>query len=164
MPTVTTAPSTRTTNMPSSSPTSSTTSSTTSNTAEAEVTRVRVLVGEDDDPTRRGDKKLIAWSDCRYFCPDEATVQRCIQALRESDDRLRARPEELMLWDWQSTFFEADPTNPARGGTVILGVAWYDDEFYTDRRDAWFGAMHRRAYTAIGVPLEDVTVTHWRRD
>lgn len=128
------------------------------------VTRIRVLVGEDDDATRRGDKQLVAWSDCRYYCPDGATVQRCIEALRESDERLRARPEELMLWDWQSTFFEADPDSAAGGGTVILGVAWYDDEFYTDRRGAWFGAMHKRAYAGIGVPLENVTVTHWRRD
>jgi hypothetical protein len=128
------------------------------------VTRVRVLVGEDDDASRRGNKQLVAWSDCRYYCPDAATVERCVEALRESDERLRARPDELMLWDWQSTFFEADHDNPAGGGTVILGVAWYDEEFYTDRRVAWFGSMHKRVYAAIGVPLENVTVTHWRRD
>ncbi|MGH8895529.1 MAG: hypothetical protein ACRDZ4_00570 [Egibacteraceae bacterium] len=32
------------------------------------VTRVRVLVGEDDDDARRGDKKLVAWSECAYYC------------------------------------------------------------------------------------------------
>lgn len=131
--------------------------------AEA-VTRVRVLVGEDDDPARRGDKHLLAWSDCRYYCPDETTVQRCVEAIRESDERLRARPEELMLWDWQSTYYQADPDNKAGGGTIILGVAWYDEEFYEDRRDAWFGAMHKRAYAKIGVPLENVEVTQWRLD
>ncbi|MGH8905359.1 MAG: hypothetical protein ACRD0K_02335 [Egibacteraceae bacterium] len=128
------------------------------------VTRVRVLVGEDDDTTRRGEKKLIAWSSCTYYCPDTATVERCVEALRDSDERLRARPEELMLWDWQSTFFQADPGNDAGGGTILLGVAWYDDEFYLERRDAWFGTMHKRAYAKIGVPLENVTVTHWRLD
>jgi hypothetical protein len=128
------------------------------------VTRVRVLVGEDEDITRRGSKKLIAWSDCRFYCPDAATVRRCIQALRESDERLRARPEELMLWDWQCTFFQADLASPAGGGTVLLGVAWYDGQFYTERRDAWFGVMHQRAYARIGVALDDITVTHWRLD
>lgn len=128
------------------------------------VTRVRVLVGEDDDSARRGDKKLIASSECTYYCPDAATVERCVEALRDSDERLRARPEELMLWDWQSTFFQADPDNEAGGGTILLGVAWYDEEFYLDRRDAWFGVMHKRAYATIGVPLENVTVTHWRPD
>lgn len=131
---------------------------------EQAVTRVRVLVGEDEDITRRGTKTLIAWSDCRYYCPDATTVRRCIQALRESDERLRARPEELMLWDWQCTFFQADPDNTHGGGTVLLGVAWYDEEFYTERRDAWFGAMHKRAYARIGVPLDNITVTHWRLD
>lgn len=128
------------------------------------VTRVRVLVGEDEDITRRGDKKLVAWSDCRYYCPDAATARRCIEALRESDERLRARPEELMLWDWQSTFFQADHASPAGGGTVLLGVAWYDQDFYAERRDAWLGIMHRRAYARIGVPLDNITVIHWRLD
>jgi hypothetical protein len=128
------------------------------------VTRIRVLVGEDDDAERRAGKQPIARSDCSYYCPEAATVARCVEALRESDERLRARPEELMLWDWQSTYLELDPDSPAGGGTVLLGVAWYDEEFYTDRREAWFGAMHRRVYAAIGVPLDNITVTHWRLD
>lgn len=127
-------------------------------------TRVRVLVGEDADTARRGDKAVIARSDCRYYCPDAVTVERCIEALRDSDERLRNRPDELMLWDWESTFFEADPDNQAGGGTILLGVAWYDAEFYEDRREAWLGAMHKRAYAGIGVSLDDITVTHWRLD
>lgn len=128
------------------------------------VTRVRVLIGEDDDTARRGDKKLVAWSDCRYYCPDKATVQRCVESIRESDERLRARPEEMMLWDWQSTYFQADTDGEAGGGTIILGVAWYDDEFYAERRVAWFGRMHRHVYQQIGIPLENIDVTHWRLD
>jgi hypothetical protein len=128
------------------------------------VTRIRVLTGEDDDSARRGAKTVIARSDCRYYCPDAATAARCIQALRESDERLRSRPEEMMLWDWGSTYYEKDPGNPAGGGTVLLGVAWYDLEFYRDRREAWLGAMHKRAYARIGVALEDITVTHWVLD
>jgi len=63
-------------------------------------------------------------------------VARCIAALRDSDERLRSRAEELMLWDWECTYFEPDPDNEAGGGTVLLGVAWYDTEFYEDRREA----------------------------
>ncbi|MFD7578941.1 hypothetical protein [Kitasatospora sp. NPDC059817] len=126
------------------------------------VTRVRVLTGEDADAARRADKTPIAKSDCTYYCPDAATAERCIQSLRESDERLRNRPEELMLWDWQCTYFEAEPGNPNGGGTVLLGVAWYDRAFFDDRRDAWFGAMHQRIYKDLGIPLEDITVTHWQ--
>lgn len=85
--------------------------------------RVRVLNGEDTDAARRGDKKPVVRSKCTYYCPDEATARRCIEALEESDRRLRERPDELMLWDWQATYFEAEQDNANGGGTVILGVA-----------------------------------------
>ncbi|MFF9897742.1 hypothetical protein [Streptomyces longispororuber] len=125
-------------------------------------TRVRVLNGEDTDAARRGDKTPVIRSECTYYCPDESTARRCITALEESDRRLRARPEELMLWDWQATYFEAEKGNTAGGGTVYLGVAWYDEEFFKDRKDAWFGAMHRRIYDQLGIPLKDISVTHWQ--
>jgi hypothetical protein len=53
------------------------------------VTRIRVLSGEDTDADRRGDKKPIAGSQCSYYCPDEQIAVGCIEALRESDERLR---------------------------------------------------------------------------
>ncbi|MFG2526000.1 hypothetical protein [Streptomyces sp. NPDC048527] len=126
-------------------------------------TRVRVLNGEDTDTARRGDKKPLARSECTYYCPDEATARRCISALEDSDKRLRERPEELMLWDWQATYFEAEQGNPNGGGTVILGVAWYDMAFFDERRDAWFGRMHQEIYKRLGIPLDDITVGHWTR-
>jgi hypothetical protein len=126
-------------------------------------TRVRVLGGEDTDAARRGDKKPLARSECTYYCPDEDTARRCIAALEESDKRLRERPEELMLWDWQATYFEAEKGNRHGGGTVILGVAWYDRAFFDERRDAWFGTMHQRIYQQLGIPLENITVEHWLR-
>lgn len=124
--------------------------------------RVRVLNGEDTDADRRGDKTPLIRSECTYYCPDEATARRCIEALEESDKRLRERPDELMLWDWQATYFEADKGSEVGGGTVILGVAWYDEEFFNDRKGAWFGAMHQRIYQGLGIPLEDISVTHWK--
>lgn len=126
------------------------------------VTRIRVLSGEDTDAARRGDKAPIIRSECSYYCPDAATALRCITALKESDERLRQRPEELMLWDWQATSFEPEQDNPAGGGTVLLGVAWYDEEFFDDRKDAWFGTMHQRIYGRLGIPLENISVSHWR--
>ncbi|MEW2161153.1 hypothetical protein AB0950_39035 [Streptomyces sp. NPDC007189] len=126
------------------------------------VTRIRVLSGSDAE--RREDEKPIAFSDCRYYCPDEATVRKVVEALRESDERLRSRPEELMLWEWEATFFEAEQGNPNGGGTILLGVAWYDEDFYNERKGAWFGTMHRRIYQQLGVPMENITVTHWRAD
>lgn len=126
------------------------------------VTRIRVIVGESDDPGRRGDKTVIAFSDCRYFCPDEETLVRCVEHIKASDERLRSRPQEQMLWDWDTTWMQYnDPDDPSKGGIVFLGVAWYDRDFFDDRKDAWFGRMHTREYQEIGVPLEEVTVQHY---
>jgi hypothetical protein len=126
--------------------------------------RFMVLVGEDADAGRRGDKQAIAMSDCRFHCPDGATANKVIEALRDSDEKLRSRPEELMLWDWRSTWFEARLNDPNGAGTVILGVAWYDLEFYTERRGAAFSVMHKRIYEKLGLPLENIEVTHYRLD
>lgn len=125
------------------------------------VTRIRVLTGADADPVRLAGKVPIAKSDCSYYCPNAEVAERCVQALRASDERLRSRPEEQMLWDWECTWFEPEPGNPAGGGTVILGVAWFDTEFFTERRDAWFGRMHTKIYADLGIPMDDITVTHW---
>jgi hypothetical protein len=125
-------------------------------------TRTLVIVGEDDDAARRGDKTVIAFSDCEYFCPDGETLVKCVEHIKASDERLRSRPEEQMLWDWRSTWMTlTDPDDLSKGGTIFLGVSWYDREFFDDRRDAWFGAMHQRIYKAIGVPLEQVSVKHF---
>lgn len=129
--------------------------------AKEAVTRVRVLAGGHNDPVLRVGKTVIARSECTYYCPDAATAERCIEALRASDERLRSRPEQLMLWSWDSTYWEAEMSNPNGGGTVMLGVMWYDREFFDDRRDAWFGVMHQRVYKDIGIPMEDINVTHW---
>ncbi|WP_405159808.1 hypothetical protein OG203_25530 [Nocardia sp. NBC_01499] len=133
--------------------------------SDTAVTRVRVLEGEGEPGSeRRGDKKLIATSQCSYYCPDATVAAKCLEALRDSDERLRNRPEELMLWDWTATWWQADPDNENGGGTIHLGVSWYDPEFYADRKVAWFGAMHQRIYQQIGVPLDNIEVTHYLVD
>ncbi|MEV0759595.1 hypothetical protein [Nocardia sp. NPDC050435] len=131
---------------------------------ENPITRIRVLVGEGPGTPRRGDKALYAMSDCRFECPTAEIAERTVAALAESDEKLRNRPEELMLWDWANTYWEADPDNPHGGGTVILGVAWYDQAFYQERREATFGTMHKRIYERIGLPVEGISVTHYLVD
>lgn len=129
------------------------------------LTRIQVLTGESSDPARRGDKTVVAFSDCRYQCDDFATLVACVEAIKESDDKLRARPEDLMLWDWDNTYVQFDnPEDPrSGGGIVLLGVAWYDREFFTERGGAGFSRMHRKVYEMIGVPPEAITIEHLLR-
>jgi hypothetical protein len=126
------------------------------------VTRELVLVGEDGDPRRRGDKNVIAMSQCRFDCPDEETLRECVSAIRRSDEHLRNRPEEMMLWDWQNTQVERLEGRSDGGGTVLLGVAWYDRDFFSRKREAHMDRMHRAMYEQIGLPPDSITVTHWQ--
>jgi hypothetical protein len=129
----------------------------------APVTRIRVLLGESSDPARRGDKTVVAFSDCRYRCEDFATVERCVEQIKTSDDKLRARPEDLMLWDWDNTHVEFDNSQEPRsgGGTVYLGVAWYDQEFFAERGHAGFSRMHKKIYEMVGIPESAITIAHF---
>ncbi|WP_218021458.1 hypothetical protein [Nocardia acidivorans] len=128
------------------------------------VTLVRVLEGEGPGTPRRGNKVLFAKSECSYYCRTAEIAAAVIDALRQSDDKLRNRPEELMLWDWQSTWFKVDPDCGTGGGWVLLGVAWYDPEFYADRAGAYLSVMHRRIYDMLGLTVEDVEVVHYLVD
>ncbi|MBO3742699.1 hypothetical protein [Actinoplanes flavus] len=125
--------------------------------------RIRVLQGENSEDGRRGDKQIVAISMCTYTCPDFATLDACVDALKASDDKLRARPDAMMLWDWQDSDVVFDtPENPrAAGGTVRLGVAWYDKEFFLERGDAGFSRMHKVIYDQIGVPQDRITIEHF---
>jgi len=125
------------------------------------VIRELVLIGEDGDPSRRGDKTVIAMSQCRFECPDETTLNDCVAAIRRSDEQLRNRPEEMMLWDWQNTQTERPEGDPGNGGTVLLGVAWYDEDFFNEKRESHMNEMHRALYEQIGLPPNSITVTHW---
>ncbi len=122
--------------------------------------RYLALVGEDRDAERRGTKRVVAVSRCRFDCDDDATLDRCVEALRASDEHLRNRPEEMMLWDWQSTYVEIQ--RDAEGGSVLLGVAWYDHEFYETKRDAYLDRLHARLYESIGLEPDAIHVSHWQ--
>ncbi|WP_334026510.1 hypothetical protein [Nocardia terpenica] len=128
------------------------------------VTRVRVLVGEDADAARRGDKKPIALSQCKYYCANEAVAVRCIEVLRDSDERLRARPEELMLWDCR-----ARSGSPNAATTTAVAQCFSASPGTTTTSTPTAGTHGSapctpRIYTTLGIPLDDIEVTHYRVD
>jgi len=126
------------------------------------VTRTLVLQGEDRDPARRGNKKIVARSKCRFTCPDSETLERCVEHIKASDEHLRNRPEEMMLWDWASTYVERTGNEANGGGVVILGVAWYDEAFFEANRDAYLNLSHLSKYLTIGLTNGTISVTHWK--
>ncbi|MVU77155.1 hypothetical protein GPX89_07820 [Nocardia sp. ET3-3] len=127
-------------------------------------TMVRVLEGEGPGTPRRGNKSLFAKSECTYYCRTAKIAAAVIDALRDSDERLRSRPEELMLWDWQHTWFRPERGSETGAGWVVLGVVWYDPEFYTERRGAYLSRMHTLIYDRLDLTVDDVEVTHYLVD
>jgi hypothetical protein len=125
---------------------------------DAEVIQI-LLPGEDMDPARRGGKTVLVQSSAHFVCDTEQVWRDTIKAIRASDEHLRNRPDEQMLWDWKKTDGGA-PTATAPGW-VELGVAWYDLAFFQAKKDVWFGPDHLALYATIGVPLEHITVEHW---
>lgn len=127
------------------------------------ITHTLMLEGEDGDAGRRGRKKVIAKSECRFDCPNDDILATCIEQIRLSDEHLKSRPEEMALWDWQRTFIESNSLKPRKsGGVVILGVAWYDEQFFDEKRNAYANPSHLEKYLNIGLHEEAITVTHWK--
>lgn len=124
-------------------------------------TRVMVLLGDDADPNLRDGRTAIAYSECRYPNMSPEQTARTITALRESDARLREIHDRRMLWSWNSTWMEPNADGTAN---ILLGVAWYDHEFYQERKGAGMGRMHELIYQEIGISPETVEIKHWVLD
>ncbi|WP_369042256.1 hypothetical protein [Streptomyces sp. Midd1] len=122
--------------------------------------RYAVMTGEDTEPGRRGNKQLVAQSTVSMDCPDQATYERTMTALRASDEQLRSRPEDEKLYDWQTVFFAPHATE-AGAGTLHFGVAWYDRPFFEEKGAAYTNGMHSTMFGRLGVPADSVQVKHW---
>jgi hypothetical protein len=112
----------------------------------------RVLVLDPKEMEQRGGKRLVAETMCRIRFQREEDIAACIELLRASDEALKARPEELKRWSWESTFRE--------GMDIVFGVAWYDLEFFMRRKDAFKDVNHAAQYARFNVKVEDLEVEH----
>lgn len=49
--------------------------------------------------------------------------------------------------------------NPNGGGTVILGVAWYDAPFFEDRKEAWRNGGEARVLASRPLALKPMRLS-----
>jgi hypothetical protein len=119
----------------------------------------RVFTGEDVDPARRGFKTLVARSECTFDCKDNDTLDRCIEAIKQSDENLRKRPQQTAFYDWQSPLVVRKPEG---GGVLTLGVAWYDEEFFDAKREVYLNPMHNNLFDHIGIEADGISISHWK--
>lgn len=83
---------------------------------------------------------------------NEEDLRQCVLMLRWSDERLQARPEQLLLWEWNVSFRE--------GMTIFFGVNWYDKAFFEKRQHAFVEPSHAAYYSVFGAKPEDFKIRH----
>ena len=111
--------------------------------------RVMILSGtEHPDASRRP----YAITKVEISFDNEHDLRQCVRLLRWSDDRLRARPEQLIMWNWAETFRE--------GMNISFGVDWYDRKFFETRKDAFKEPEHAIYYAAFGAKSDDFKMSH----
>ncbi|WP_073907746.1 hypothetical protein [Streptomyces sp. CB00455] len=123
---------------------------------EQPVVRELVLLG-DSTPGRRGDRVVIAESHCEIKLSSDEALERCVAALRASDERLAA--ETSGPYDWQRTWVERSSQG---GGSVLFNVSWYDETFFEEKKDVFLSPEHLAMYAHIGAEDGAVDVSHWR--
>lgn len=126
--------------------------------------RTMVLDATDGYDEVTATKVMVAKTECRIPCPTDEILETAIQALRESDEHLRNRPEELKLWNWLDTWVEKPANSAQPGGTVILSVGWFNIDFFEKKKDVYTNPAHLAKYLQIGVLPGSMTVKHWRLD
>lgn len=110
--------------------------------------RVMILAGTEGGMGR----KPYAITKVHITFDNERDLRNCVRMLRWSDERLRARPEQLIAWSWESSFRE--------DMTIYFGVAWYDPEFYARRKDAFMEPAHASYYAMFGATPDRFNMTH----
>ncbi|NLW14139.1 MAG: hypothetical protein GX037_06355 [Trueperella sp.] len=105
---------------------------------------------------RRGDRQQIALSEVEIHLDSDEAVAKCLRALDSSDARLAATPQ---MYDWVTVWKETSEDRP--GATVRFGVAWYDRDFYAEKRDVYLGEHHLRMFAGFADSNPQVIVKHY---
>jgi hypothetical protein len=113
--------------------------------------RTQILIGT-ENPARLGEIPE-AHTRVRIAFDSEDALRECVRLLRVSDERLRAQPEQLVMWSWDRSFRE--------GMTISFGVNWYDRDFFERRKNAFTEPKHAAHYRSFGATPEDFDVKHF---
>lgn len=83
---------------------------------------------------------------------NERDLQNCVRMLRWSGERLRLRPDQMILWTWAQSFRE--------GMTLSFSVRWYNREFFERRREAFRDPAHVGYYAMFGATVDRLKLEH----
>ena len=109
-----------------------------------------ILPGE--EIRRSKDLKRVAITRAEIEFNSEENLYKFLEVIRESDSRLSKIPDDEVLYDWQNVF--------RKELTIRFGVAWYDKNYYQQKKDTWRESMHSRILSNFGVSPETLRIEH----
>ncbi|HEV7333916.1 MAG TPA: hypothetical protein VGN63_22975 [Flavisolibacter sp.] len=118
------------------------------NVLEDQSERILVLEGSE----KVTDKPRVACSNCEITFANESDLLACIEALKQSDEQMRQRPQEQVLYNWKRTY--------RVGMKLLFGVVWYDREFFERRKEAYKSNLHVSIFERFGIVPENFKIEH----
>lgn len=112
--------------------------------------RTMILSGTESPENKT--RKPYALTKVEITFDNENDLQRCVRMLRWSDDRLRSRPDQLIMWNWEMAY--------RKDMSINFGVAWYNKEFFEKRKNAFMEPDHASYYSFFGAKPEDFKMEH----
>lgn len=109
-----------------------------------------VLVGEEQRRPKSLTRVAITRAEIEFGSEDDFT--RFLKIITASDERLRKISDDEVMYDWQQI--------RRKGMVVRFGVAWYDDEFYQSRKDAYLSELHSRVFAQFAVAPNAIRIEH----
>ena len=105
---------------------------------------------------RKAGRKAVAQSEVSIRLETDEAVEKCLRALEASDVRLAEVPQR---YDWIAVWKES--VEGEAGATVRFGVVWYDEEFFTEKKDIYLDKRHLAMFSGYGADESEVEVRHF---
>ncbi|MDI3291997.1 hypothetical protein [Polyangium sp. 15x6] len=113
-----------------------------------------ILPGEEGGRRQAAGKVLRAFTKVEITLTSKEDLESCVRHLEESDRRFAANTENP--WDWAKVMI--------RDLQVRFGVAWYDLEFFSTKKEAYSDPKHIGLYAKFGATLDNFKVEHFLVD
>lgn len=103
-------------------------------------------------------REVVAESKVTIRVPDSEALENCLHQLEVSDRRLAEMGPKTGGYDWQFVMSESFDDGSA---AVHFGVAWYDMDFFQEKKEIFKDVKHSRMLGAMGVSAAEISVDHW---
>ncbi|UES60230.1 hypothetical protein GFK91_31440 (plasmid) [Roseibium aggregatum] len=82
----------------------------------------------------------------------EEDFNRFFEIIKESDRRLSEIPDKEVMYEWVKV--------RRKGLSIRFGVAWYDQQFFNARKDAYLSNEHSSMFKEFHITSDDLKITH----